>query len=154
MTREERIAQIQPLRDQGLTYRQISERLGLSYQYTKRILNPSYDSTQVATRNAKQRRTGTCADCGATTRYNGRTQNGASLRCNPCASAAAGLARRGTGPVTERALAFLEQPRRCSELRDHLGVSNGYVSQLLDRLHRLALVTRISRGVYQRTDAL
>jgi hypothetical protein len=114
---------------------------------------PRYFRALATSREAKRGRTGTCIDCGTTTRYNGHG-TGVSARCVPCGNAHSGLGRIGTGPVTTKALEFLNQPRRFKELRDHLGVYNGYASQLLHRLRHHGLVTRISRGVYQRTDAL
>lgn len=87
MTRQERLAQIRPLREQGLTYRQIAKRLGLSYSHVKHLASDrSYETTLRLSREAKRRRTGTCVDCGAITRYDGRRS--ASERCVPCSQPA------------------------------------------------------------------
>lgn len=155
MTREERIAQIRPLREQGLTYREIAEQLGISVTYARRILNPCYDTAQTMSREAKRRRTGQCVDCGATTRYGGQAKTRTvSTRCVPCAQArirAARRALRGTGPTQQKALIYLSQPRTYSELRDHLGITSGHTSFLLHKLLEYGLIERVSRGVYQRT---
>jgi transcriptional regulator with XRE-family HTH domain len=154
MTREERIAQAAPLKEQGLTYPQIAERLGVSHNTVARLFSDrAHESSKRASREAKQRRTGTCEDCGATTRYNGHA-DAVSRYCHPCISARQAPGKRGTG-LTGEVLEYLSEPRRFSEIRDHFGLYNGYVAQMLvGRLMPYGLVTRLSRGVYQRTDAL
>jgi hypothetical protein len=153
MTREERIAQVAPLRAQGLTYAQIAERLGVSRGTVARCFSEaSYESTLYTSREAKRRRTGTCEDCGNPTRYNGRTTNGASRYCEPCGHKRQGLMLRGIG-LTGEVLAYLSEPRRYSELRARFNLSEDYISQMLyQRLLPRGDVIRLSRGVYQRAD--
>jgi hypothetical protein len=155
MTREERIAQATPLREQGLTYQEIAERLGVSRRTISRCFNErDYETTLRTSREAKRRRTGTCEDCGEPTRYNGHTVNGPSRYCEPCGHQRQGLSLRGRG-FTGEVLAYLSEPRRFSEIRNHFGISSGYTGMILvGRLMPYGLVTRLSRGVYQRTDAL
>jgi hypothetical protein len=152
MTREERIAQAAPLKAQGLTYREIAERLGVSLQTVKRCFSDrSYETDRRLSREAKRRRTGICEDCGAVTRYTGHGQD-VSPHCVPCGKRRGGLAQRGRGKVGE-VLAYLDQPRRYSEIRDHFGMTSQYLSQMLyGRLLRRGDVVRLSRGVYQRAD--
>jgi hypothetical protein len=153
MTREERIAQMTPLRKQGLTYAQIAERLGVSLSTVKRSFSDrAYETTLRTSREAKQRRIGSCEDCGTPTRYNGRTVNGPSRYCEPCAHTREGLKLRGTG-LTGEVIAYLAEPRRFCEIRDHFGLYNAYLSQMLSgRLLKYGLVKRLERGVYQRTE--
>jgi ribosomal protein S27AE len=156
MTREERIAQAAPLRAQGLTYAQIAERLGVSLQTVKRTFSDrTYETDRRLSREAKQRRTGTCIDCGDATRYAGHGHV-VSLRCGPCGaeqSRQLAATRRGSGPLGSRVLRFLEQPRTYTDLLAYLNGNKGLLSQLLyGRLLRYGLVTRLSRGVYQRAD--
>ncbi|HVM69553.1 MAG TPA: hypothetical protein VM204_06925 [Gaiellaceae bacterium] len=149
--------QVTELRAQGLTYPQIAARLDLSLDHVKRLGNPGrYERDLVASREAKKRRTGTCERCGGPTRYAGKT-NSVSPVCADCAPAEYGpkmaAKRRGRGPVAEKALAFLTEPRRFVDLVRHLGVTENQASVLLHRLLRYGLIRRISRGVYVRADA-
>jgi hypothetical protein len=50
-------------------------------------------------------------------------------------------------------LAFLEEPRRYKDIREHLGVSAVHASVLLNRLVRYGKVRRVRRGVYERVAA-
>jgi hypothetical protein len=89
MTAAERTEHVLELRATGLTNRQIAARLGLSKSYVARLGNPCYAAGLVASREAKRRRTGTCVECGATTRYAGKG-SAVSERCGACGSARGG----------------------------------------------------------------
>ncbi len=76
------------LRAEGLGVRRIARATGVSKTTVKRWIDPSYDERlRRLSLEAKQRRTGICVDCGATTRYAGHGQD-VSLRCPPCANKA------------------------------------------------------------------
>jgi hypothetical protein len=116
---------------------------------------PSYRRELAASRALKERYRGTCKLCGApTTGCNGK--DAAPDICVHCSPGYYGpryaAARRGRGPVVERALALLDTPHRFSEIRDELGITNGHTGQMLDRLLRYGLVERLDRGVYRRTE--
>lgn len=68
MTRAERYAQIKPLRDEGLTYREIGERLGISARTAHDVVA---DPTGERARARKAKNNGTCIDCGAETKNGG-----------------------------------------------------------------------------------
>jgi len=51
--------------------------------------------------------------------------------------------------MQQKALGLLRVERRYGELRDLLGVSSGYTSQLLNRLMRHGLIERVGRGRYR-----
>lgn len=152
MTTRERVIN---LRAKGLSYREIATRLDCNLSYVKRCGAPNaYDNNLRDSRDRKREVRGTCEDCGGVTRYSGTKGKRISSLCAGCSAKRTGLALRGTGHVHSEALAFLRQPRTFSELRDHLGVSNGYVSQMLyTRLMRYGLVRRVKRGVYVATEA-
>lgn len=66
-------------------YRRVAKDLGVSETTVKRWVNPGYYERHLhAAREAKRRRTGVCVDCGAPTRYGGKTPGGVSYRCPPC----------------------------------------------------------------------
>lgn len=145
------------LHAQGVGPTAIGRELGVAKSTVFAWANPSYAARQRRlSREAKRRRTGTCAECGQPTRYNGHTVDGASRYCADCGPAVGGQLTRertlGKGPVQARVLAFCATPRRCSEIRAELGTTEGHVNQLLHRLVRHGLLTRVARGVYVTTD--
>jgi len=118
--------------------------------------SPAYLRELATSRALKERYRGRCRYCGAaTTGSDG--PDAAPTVCIACAPAHYGpiyaAARRGHGPHGEKALAFLARPRRYSEIRDHLSVSNNQTDVLLNRLVRYGLIRRVSRGVYERVAA-
>lgn len=132
MTRDEKVREARRLRALGWTAPEIGRELGVS------------DST---VRNWCLG--GDCADCGAPLDGSERKK---ALRCSSCNGHIYGGRNRDTG-VVGQALAFFNEPRRYSELRDHLGISNGYAAQLLyGRLVAQGQVRRVSRGVYERVS--
>lgn len=147
------------LHAQGLGPTAIGRELGVPTSTIVRWTNPSYAAaSRRLARDAKRRRSGTCARCGQPTRYNGHTVNGASRYCAHCGPAVGGqLARErllGKGQVQARVLAFCTTPHRFSEIRAELGTTEGHVAQLLHRLVRYGLLTRVARGVYVTTSPL
>lgn len=73
------------MRAQGMYLREIGEALGISDSSVARLLDPAKaDQHRLTSLEAKRRRTGTCGDCGGTTRYNGHKNKGASERCKAC----------------------------------------------------------------------
>jgi len=83
MNARERAAHLESL---GFPLPLIADRVGVSKSTIYRWLRPDYAAkSRRWSREAKQRRTGTCEDCGAETRYNGRTTHGASSLCLRCA---------------------------------------------------------------------
>lgn len=71
------------------------------------------------------------------------------IECSKIVQAESGITKRGTGPITAEALAYLREPRRYYEIREHLQITNNHASVMLNRLLRYGLVERISRGLYQ-----
>lgn len=148
------------LRAQGLGPTAIGRELGVAKTTVVAWTHPSYAARQRRlSREAKRRRTGTCIECGATTRYGGHeTPGGISRYCADCGPAVGGQLTRerrlGKGPMQARVLAFCMTPRRFSEIRDELGTTEGHVAQLLHRLVRYGLLTRVARGVYVTTSPL
>ena len=137
------------LRAEGLSYLRIGRALGVSTSTARRWTRPGYaDHSRAVSREAKRRRRGVCEVCGAETRYNGHRGIGVSAQCIRCQARERGRERRGHSPIAERAVAFLATPHHFAEIADHLGISKGYVSELLDRLRRYGLIERIARGVY------
>lgn len=117
---------------------------------------PSYHRELAASRALKERYRGTCHLCGAaTTGCFGPDK--APTVCGNCAPAHYGpqfaAARRGHGPQVSKALEFLAEPRRYSELRDHLGVTGGNARVILHRLRGYGLIRRVSHGVYVREES-
>lgn len=152
MTYEQRRAQVLELLAEGMTLRQIADRLDLSYVHVKRVASngTSYESTLRASRVVKQRRVGACEDCGAQTRYNGHTAV-VSRFCFPCASVRNGVAARGTGSTQARVLAFIgdgEWP--WDEIRVGAGMTKGTAANVLHRMLRFGLLERPRRGVYRK----
>jgi hypothetical protein len=116
--------------------------------------SPAYLQELAQSREAKRRRHGRCRICGAETSYYGAPGLPVGDRCRRCAAAEQGLGRRGSGPVIQRALAYLVEPHRFSEIRDHLGISRGHTSRLLiGQLLAYGFVERPRRGVYVLSDA-
>jgi hypothetical protein len=100
-------------------------------------------------REAKRRRTGTCIDCGAVTRYAGKS-SAVSTRCPACGNRALGLSKRGKGVFTEAALAAMrERPLREAEVAQAALVSRGYARNMIHRLTRYGLIERVERGLYR-----
>lgn len=109
----------------------------------------SIENNRRLSREAKRRRTGTCVDCGTTTRYNGHGHS-VSERCPRCANRVRGIAKRGSGATQARVLEVLARgPARYVEICDQAGVPRHSMGQLLGRLRRNGLIVRLSRGVYQ-----
>lgn len=102
-------------------------------------------------RQWKASQRGTCAECGAETRYSGRDGQRVSPLCQACSARVGGEQRRGTGPVIGVALDYLAEPRTRAELAEHLGITGGYASMMLHRLLGYGKVRRIRRGLYVRT---
>jgi Helix-turn-helix domain len=139
------------LRAEGVDYQTIAGRLGVSLSYARRLgmSEAALLRWQASSAEAKRRRTGRCRDCGAVTRYNGRVAGPAS-RCLKCAQIAYWDGRRGQGSTQRRILDFLDgRERRCSEIRDGLGITNANVAQQLHRLLHYGLIVRVRRGVYR-----
>lgn len=80
MTRAERYAQFKPLRDQGLTYREIGERCGVHLKTVFDVLNDP-TGEKVRARKAKVPG-GTCIDCGGPTCPN--SGSAPRPRCRQC----------------------------------------------------------------------
>lgn len=80
------------LREIGLTYQEIADVLDISKTHVYRLCNPDYNARHLQQkREWHQMRAetlrGTCADCGAETRYNpmyGPDTNYCSMYCVPC----------------------------------------------------------------------
>lgn len=79
-TRAERARAVAPLRAQGLTHREIAERLGLSRSYVSELVADP-DGTMLAARIARNR--GACEDCGKPT-FGGNGKAKAPARCDAC----------------------------------------------------------------------
>lgn len=140
------------LRKEGLSYARVAGELGVSFAQARYLSNPDWAGRQrAASRAAKARRTGVCVSCGAVTRYNGH-RVGVSRACLRCASVESGLRRRGHGPVMDQVVDLLASGERTrSEIRDHLGLGNDRMGQLLGGLVTSGRVQRVGRGVYRKT---
>jgi HNH endonuclease len=79
VTRAERLQQIRPLREQGYTYKQIGEKLGIGASQVRDVLYDP-DGTKIAARRARYQ--GTCEQCGGPTNGN----NGPGTASKLCAS--------------------------------------------------------------------
>ena len=101
MTRDELRGRASELRAQGLSYKAIARELGLPPTTVFSWLNPVYaERARMMSRAAKARRTGTCVDCGAPTRYAGHGGAVAvAARCPACSSRRTGEARRVWTPA-------------------------------------------------------
>jgi hypothetical protein len=109
--------------------------------------SPAYRRELGYSRRLKESYRGSCRECGAsTTGCNG--PGTAPLLCYRCSAKVVGKAQIGTGPMQKRLFAFLKKERGWSEIRDHLGVSNGYTAAMLDRNLRNGTIVKISRGRY------
>jgi hypothetical protein len=63
----------------------VAKQLGISANSVRRYVDPAYAERQRRlSREAKQRRTGICRECGGETRYNGHRVNGPSSLCSTC----------------------------------------------------------------------
>lgn len=110
------------------------------------------ENNRRASREAKRRRTGTCEDCGATTRYNGGKGKPVSSLCLSCAAKRSGVAKRGTGPRGQQLLALLDGgPMRFTEIATALGIPNTHMGWLIGRLLEYGLIERPKRGWYWRS---
>jgi hypothetical protein len=119
-----------------------------------RALNsPSYQRELAASRALKETYRGVCEGCGKpTTGCDG--PGTARQLCLRCTAQARGLKQRGSGPLVAAALAYLQGgDRRYKEIATHLGISNGYMSALADRMLKYGLVERPARGVYRKVTA-
>lgn len=75
------------LRALGNSWNTIAATLGVSHQTARRWASPGFaERARARSREAKQRRTGICVDCGGPTKYAGHKDGnaGASLRCTYC----------------------------------------------------------------------
>lgn len=113
----------------------------------------SYENNLRLSREAKRRRTGTCEDCGATTRYNGHTAAVSNL-CHGCACARHAATRIGTGTTQARVLEFVgDGERRFTEIMRGCGLTHDHTSNLLHRMCVRGLLERPRRGVYRKASA-
>jgi hypothetical protein len=110
----------------------------------------NYRKALVLSREAKRRRSGTCADCGEPTRYSGHGRS-ASARCIPCSNRRSADKQRGTGWAADAVRAALADGRELHymELVQALGRSNGYTASTVNRLLRHGIIVRVRRGVYR-----
>lgn len=106
------------------------------------------ERSRAASRAAKQRRRGTCEDCGAVTRYNGRTVNGPSRWCPSCGSRHSHDGQ--VGPMQARLYALLRErgEARYMEIARALGISKNYVGAMLNHELGGGRIARVSRGLY------
>lgn len=81
--RPERLAQILALRAEGLTHREIADRLSITLSAVRNVL---YDPDGSKQRARRATYVGTCSDCGTPTRSNGTSRP--SPRCPECATRA------------------------------------------------------------------
>lgn len=73
------------LRNLGLSFKEIGERVGVSARHARYLADPVYaEQSRRASREAKRRRTGVCARCGGETRYAGKSSAVADV-CASCA---------------------------------------------------------------------
>lgn len=79
-TREERVARATELRERGLTYAQIAERMGISLSYVGDLVTDPDRSKDLARRRSYEQ---PCVDCGA--RTGGSEGRRVEPRCAPCA---------------------------------------------------------------------
>jgi len=108
---------------------------------------PSYQRELATGRAVKERYRGVCQGCGAsTTGCDGPSS--ARQFCYRCSAAIVAKRRIGQGPMQRRALTFLTVERGRSDICDHLGISHGYASALVDRLMKHGLIRRTRRGHY------
>jgi hypothetical protein len=115
---------------------------------------PRPESDLRSSREAKRRRTGTCEDCGAVTRYGGQKGRPVSLLCVSCAQKRAQGPRRGTGTTQARILDFIgADEHRFMEIVSGCGLGKGPTIAVLHRLMKIGLVERPRRGVYRKPRA-
>lgn len=84
MTRVEKIAEAQQLRAEGLTYREIGERMGYARSTVREWLNDP-DLSQARARKASYG-TQPCVDCGAPTKFGAANGYADTPRCLRCAA--------------------------------------------------------------------
>jgi hypothetical protein len=136
------------LRAQGLSLRQIGLEMGVTTTTVLRWLDPGYaERSRRLSRASKERNRGTCEDCGAPTNAC-RGPGKASRRCLRCSARHSGERRRGTGSNQQQLYAFLTEPRRYSEIRDHLNISDGHAGVLLHRELGAGRIVRAGYGLY------
>lgn len=80
VTRAERVRMVADLRAQGFTYKQVSEKLGISPAYVRDLVN---DPTGEKLAQRRRTNSGVCVDCGGPTNGNGGRAN-APKRCDSC----------------------------------------------------------------------
>lgn len=135
MTREEKIAKAQRLRDKGLKLREIAEVMGLSGPRTAwRLVNPERDREQNRARNDKKRAweaaqpRGVCQDCGAET---GLAAFRGTKRCFVChVFSEAERVEVRAHKIEE----WWSEGLTLLEIADKLGWSKGHVSMEMHRL--------------------
>lgn len=149
---EKKVAQAREMYVPGLvTAPVIARRLGVSKNTVYRWLDDEWsERDRIASRAAKDRRTGICQQCGGTTRYNGNRINGPSLLCVKCSAAKNGRSREGNGPRQRDLLQLLEMrgEARFMEITRELGITKNHAGPLLDNAMKKGLVVRRRRGVY------
>ena len=129
MTREQKIAQAQRLRNEGLAYREIAKRVGVSFSTAHRWLNPDYAERQrKISREAKKRRQiKDCIDCGAKLAYD-RQHND---RCQRCQH------EHDYGERNARIFAAWERGEDAPTIAAREGLTSKAVSSLVDHHRRL-----------------
>jgi transposase-like protein len=142
-------AHARSLRRDGWTLRKIAAFLDVGHTTVLYWTDEhAAERQRAASREAKRRRTGTCSECGALTRYNGHSAPVSTL-CQRCANRRNGAARRGQGPRQRELLALLAAgPMRFAAIRDTLGTTHDHLSPLLHQLHRDGYIVRLERGLY------
>lgn len=148
MTAPELRHRILELDAQGRSRPAIAAELDVAIATVHRHLDPDLRARDRRhSRQWKARVAGTCKTRGAPTRYHGRGRT-VSDRCSPCASAAAGVTRRGTGPTGRRVLELLDNGiTERSTIARELGYNP---SSILYRLIRYGLIERTGRGTYRK----
>lgn len=145
MTRESRIAKARKLREQGLTYREIGERLGVSTSVAYNDItgkqeeakrrwvqeHPERVRAQNLARHAAKREweAGTCQQCGGPQATGKRSEC-----CDQChrANRRAASVERAKGFIELRERGFLNY-----EIAEHEGASEPAVASLLSRASRV-----------------
>lgn len=139
------------LHRQGLGYTLIARELGISRTTARRYVQPgTWERHREQSRRNKQKRRGACRNCGAETRYNGKTVNGPSELCLPCASRLTGGRKRRTGERQLQLAGLLATrgPQRLTGIASLLGITANHAMVLLIREMRAGRVVRVKRGTY------
>ncbi len=135
------------LRAQGLTAREIGERLGISRSYASALFTDPEGEKYLRRRAGY----GRCEICGTPTNgSNGREEHPRCAAHNRGAEIQRALA--GTRGFTHDVLVLIgDGLDRYGDLRDGLGISSNYASVMLNRLVRGGFIERVSRGRYRLT---